>query len=283
MRRHFAYGSALDPLSRSGTVTGSFAASVPTASGFRTSGVAPSASSTSRGTFTVPTLTADVYTPSGGLGAGTSSSTPGYLTFTGSAGIDGFTPSQEIAPGYMRLDADVLAQAFAAGTPSRRSIPLRATLPSGTLAVTPRSGGGFSFAPPTRATLPGGRRTFPWTSITPAPLDMPTLDTGLFDTYTVPDTSATTDTTSTDTTSTYTVPPLDTRGGIGEYLTSGAAGYVVPHMPVGGRAVRKGAQEAKPAKAEAAPAPSAFPWGWLLLAAGAGAAYWYTRKRGSAK
>jgi hypothetical protein len=96
----------------------------------------------------------------------------------------------------------------------------------------------------------------------------------LFDTYTVPDTSSTP--------STYTVPPLDTRGGIGEYLTSGAPGYVVPYMPAGGVAVRKGAQEAKPAKAEAAPAPSAFPWGWLLLAAGAGAAYLYTRKRGSA-
>jgi hypothetical protein len=268
MRRHFTYGSSLDPLSRSGTVTGSVTPGGAFASSLTSSGRTLSSGGTSRGTFTVPTLTADVYTPSGGLGTGTSSSTPSYLTFTGSAGIDGFTPSQEIAPDYMRLDADALAQAFAAGTPSRRAFPLRAVLPPGT--VTSSGRGGFSFSP-SRATLPGGRRTLPWTSITSAPVDMSTLDTGLFSETPSMDTAP----------DTYTVPMLDTRGGIGGYTKDGGY-YVVPTMP-GGPAVRKGAQEKK-AVAAPMPTPDAgFPWGWLLLAAGAGAAYLHTRKRGSAK
>jgi hypothetical protein len=127
MRRHFAYGSSLDPLSRSGTVTGSVTPGGAFASSLTSSGRTLSSGGTSRGTFTVPTLTADVYTPSGGTGAGYDTSR--VYTFTGTgAGIDGFTPTQETTPDYLTFQPTLPTFTRSLAIRPGYTVPTRATV-----------------------------------------------------------------------------------------------------------------------------------------------------------
>ena len=273
MRRHSTYGSTLDPLSRSGTMTASVTPGGMFASALTDAGRALSSGDGSRGTFTVPTLSADVYTPGGGTGTGTGTASSTFPDVNAGMNFLPFDaqPSQTVTPDYMRAQSGAAPFSATPGyqtTRPRYTVPTKPTRPAGAGSA-PSGRGRAPFVGPSRATLPGGRRTLPLGTDTTDVTDTTEAMPDTSDTYTVPDVSA----------ETYEVPVLDTRGGIGGYLKGG---YVVPVMPRGVPAVRKGAQEKKAAAAPAPVAEAGFPWGWLLLAVGVGGAYLFTRKKGSA-